>query len=297
MTAKLRESASLAAKGAKRRIRLISEGPGSSGLYEAAVLQRDGAIAFPQGTHIYLDHLTEDEDDARGGSHSIKDLVGVTLNDASFSEGALIADANFFSNFAPLLEEMREYIDLSIEASGSVKEGVVESLHPSPLNAISIVPRGGRDGKILELIESYRESGNISGVENLLESTQEHRKDKGMTPEDIEKVAEAVAKAIASQFDDLKEALKPATAPEPNQETEAPTAADVAEALVVANLPRAARDRVYEALKVDGAVLADVIEAEKNYITEIKESVASTDDDTFVRESTDKKFDRRVGSW
>jgi hypothetical protein len=199
MTAKLRESSTLGTKGAKRQIRLISEGQGSSGLYSGAMLERDGAIAFPEGTHIYLDHLTEDEDYARSGSHSIKDLVGVTLTPAAFSEGALTADANFFSNFAPLIEEMREYIDLSIEAAGSVKEGIVESLHPSPMNAISIVPRGGRDGKILDLIESYRESGKIDIVKPDADTVREDaRKDKGMTPEEIKALQEGLVTAVVA---------------------------------------------------------------------------------------------------
>src|SRR5690554_7670050 len=45
------------------RIKLI-EGDvhGSSGYYPASVLERDGATAFPAGTHIYLDHPTWEED-------------------------------------------------------------------------------------------------------------------------------------------------------------------------------------------------------------------------------------------
>lgn len=302
MTAKLHESSTLSATGTKRRIRLISEGQGSSGLYSGAMLERDGALAFPAGTHIYLDHLTEDEDDARSGSHSIKDLVGATLADATFEEGALNTDAVFFSNWAPLIEEMREYIDLSIEAAGSVREGVVESLHPSPMNAVSIVPRGGRDGKILELIESYRESGKIDNVKPDADKVREDaRKDKGMTPEEIaafkQAVVEAVATAVAAGLVEIKESLAPVKPEE--DKTEAPSAAEVAEALVVSGLPTEARTRVYETLKTNPDYAA-AIEAEKTYVDSIKESlkVEDKDDDSFVRESakTDKNT-YRVGGW
>lgn len=298
MTAKLHESSTLGAKGAQRRIRLISEGQGSSGLYSGAMLERDGATAFPKGTHIYLDHLTEDEDDARGGSHSIRDLVGATLEDAVFEAGALNTDAIFFSNWAALVEEMAPYVDLSIEAAGSVREGIVESLHPSPMNAVSIVPRGGRDGKILELIESYRESGKIDIVKPDADTVREDaRKDKGMTPEEIAGLVEAVKAAIAAGFTEIKESLVTVKPAEEN--TEEPSAAEVAEALVVSGLPAEARTRVYETLRTNPDYAA-AIEAEKAYVDSIKESLKATDkgdDDSVVRESVSKDFDPRVGAW
>lgn len=302
MTAKLRENSTLGAKGAKRRIRLISEGQGSSGLYSGAMLERDGATAFPKGTHIYLDHLTEDEDDARGGSHSIRDLVGATLEDAVYEAGALNTDAIFFSNWAALVEEMSEFVDLSIEAAGSVREGIVESLHPSPMNAVSIVPRGGRDGKILELIESYRESGKIDNVKPDADKVREDaRKDKGMTPEEIKALTEglvaAVATAVATGLTEIKESLAPVKPEE--DKTEAPSAAEVAEALVVSGLPAEARTRVYETLKTNPDYAA-AIEAEKTYVDSIKESLKVEDntDDSFVQESDKKSTPNyRVGGW
>lgn len=304
MTAKLRESSSLDTKGAKRRIRLISEGQGSSGLYSGAMLERDGAAAFPIGTHIYLDHLTEDEDDARGGSHSVKDLVGVTLSDAMFEGGALNADANFFSNWSALIEEMAPYVDLSIEAAGSVREGIVESLHPSPLNAVSIVPRGGRDGKILELIESYRESGKIDNVKPDADTVREDaRKDKGMTPEEkaelIEAVKTAVGAAVVAGFAEIKESLA-TVEPAVVVEADAVDAVEVAEALVEAfPTSKASRTRVAEAVKA-GTEIADAIEAEKALVESVKadfEKNDKGDDDSVVRESVSKDFDPRVGAW
>lgn len=301
MTANLRESSTLV-KGAKRRIRLISEGQGSSGLYSGLMLERDGAAAFPIGTHIYLDHLTMTEDEERGGSHSVKDLVGVTLTEAVFEDGALNADAEFFSHWAPLIEEMREYIDLSIEAAGSVKDGVVESLHPSPMNAVSIVPRGGRDGKILDLIESYRESGKIDNVKPDADKVREDaRKDKGMTPEEIkalqEGLVEAVTAALTAGLTEIKESLAPVVPDD--KDTEAVDAVEVAEALVEA-FPesKTSRTRVAEAVKA-GTDLKDAVEAEKTLVESIKAELGNKDDkdDSFVRESKVDNTDYSVGAW
>lgn len=298
MTAKLRESTTLDTGGAKRRIRLISEGQGSSGLYEAAVLQRDGAAAWPKGTHIFLDHLTESEDEQRQGSHSIKDLVGVTQTPAEFENGALFAEAVFFSNFAPLIEEMRPYIDLSIEAGGTIHEGVIESIHPSPLNAISIVPRGGRDGKILELVESFKESGSIGNVNPDAPKVREDaRKDKGMTPEEKTELIEAVKAAITAGFTEIKESLVPA---KPVVEDAEADVAAVTEAIVVA-FPNSeqSRKRVYEALKTNPDV-AVAIEAEKTLVESVKADLEKTDedaDDTTFREGAKKNDYDYTGGW
>jgi hypothetical protein len=242
--------------------------------------------------------LTEDEDEARQGSHSIKDLVGVTLSDALFEGGALNADANFFSNFAPLIEEMREYIDLSIEAAGIVKEGIVESLHPSPMNAVSIVPRGGRDGKILDLIESYRESGKIDNVKPDADKVREDaRKDKGMTPEELNQIAEKLAEALAPSFASLKEALAPAVIEV--VETEGADALEVAEALVEA-FPnsKASRTRVAEAVK-NGATVADAITAEKALVESVKADLpeVDNDDDGVIKTRESVKKDYSKGGW
>src|SRR4026207_642286 len=46
-------------------IKLIAPGLGTSGLYTADVLQRDGARAFPRGTKMYWDHDTPAEEATR----------------------------------------------------------------------------------------------------------------------------------------------------------------------------------------------------------------------------------------
>jgi hypothetical protein len=301
MSNRLKESATLTGSGSKRRIRLLSEGQGSSGFYSAALLERDGATAFPAGTQIFFDHLTESEEEQRGGSHSIKDLVGVTLNDATFDAetNALLAEAKFFPSHANFIEDAADFISLSIEASGKRSdEGIIESLLPNPYNAIAVVPRGGRDGKILELVESYREheSGKISESSNS-DNAKEH---KPMDENEISALAEKLAEALAPAFTALTEALTPPApvTPVEDEKTE-PTAAEVAEAVVVAfPTSEASRKRVYEALKTDPDV-AKAIEDEKALVASISESLKETfEADGFtVRESKNTSDFRRTQGW
>jgi len=299
MTIRLSESksASLSIAGTQARIRLISEGVGSSGLYPGDVLERDGAAAFPAGTQIFMDHIMESDTWERKGQHSIKDLVGVTLTDALYDplEKALNADAKFFEQSAAFIAEAMEYIGLSVEASGTITEGIVEAISPSPLNAIAIVPRAGRDGKITALIESYREThGKI--ITEGASAPVESGKDKGMTPEDIQKIAEALAAAVAPMFATLTESLKPAPVVDPAGDATADVAT-VAEALVASALPESARKRVYEAMKTPNADVALVIEAEKAYVAEIMEGAKSEDGGVLREAAKTDPNTFKIGAW
>lgn len=294
--AKLKESSSLSAGSGKWHIQLLSEGVGSSGTYAGEMLERDGSLAFPAGTHIYLDHLGESEEYERSGNHSIKDLVGVTLSEAKWDaeSKSLRSEAKWFNGYHTFIEEAKEYIGLSIEAAGEIKDGVVESLHFSPSNAIAVVPRGGRDGKVLSLIESWREtSGNIVTNEN-----DQGKRAVPVTPEDIEKVAEAFAAKIAPAITALTEALKPASADDEVAVDEADKVdgAEVVEAAVEAGLSKTARARVVEAVK-NGAKPADAIEAEKALREEILKEADVAPVVGRVQESTSDTGNYTISGW
>jgi hypothetical protein len=163
------------------------------------------------------------------------------------------------------------------------------------------VPHGGRDGKILDLIESYRESGKIDIVKPDADKVREDaRKDKGMTPEEIkalqEALAEAVSTAVTNGFTKIQEALAPAVI-EPVED--APTAVEVAEALVEAfPTSKASRTRVAEAVK-NGVEIAKAIEAEKTLVESVKADLPDDDkDDSVLRESAAKSGkDYTFGGW
>jgi hypothetical protein len=262
------------------RIRFLSAGQGSSGFYPAEMIEQYGPTAFPVGTQLFWDHLTESEEWERRGQHSIKDLVGVTTSEAVYNpeNQSLEADVKFFGNAAPFVRDAYEYFDLSIEAMSYVNdEGVVEALIPSSFNAVSLVPKGGRDGKIIALAESFREKhGNIV-------SSREHAtddgKETGVEPKDIEAIAKAVAEALTPSLNAITEALKPAEDPAPEVET--PAAHEVAEALIEAGLTKTARARVFKAVE-GGADVKEAIEAEKALREEILNESQKQDEEPGV---------------
>lgn len=291
---KLQEKAALSAHSGKWLVQLLSEGQGSSANYPGEVLQRDGAAAWPAGTHIYMDHLTESAEHESGGVHSIKDLVGVTLTEAMWDEDSksLRAETKWFNDYGKFIEEAKDYIGLSIEASAVVNEGVLESLTPSPLNAVAVVPRAGRDGKVLNLIESFREtSGNIVPNEH-----DEGKRVVPVTPEDIKSVAEAVAAALEPTLTKITEALKPAE-PAGDDEPDAVDRAEVVEKAVEAGLGKTARERVLAAVD-GGKTVEEAISAEQALRDEIiKESASAATFVGRVQESGSDSDDYRTKGW
>lgn len=254
--------------GGRWRARLISEGQGSSGVYPAHLLRERGPKIWPEGTHVYFDHLSSE--DPHNGSHSVKDLVGVIEGTPEFDEGdnGLYGNIKFFSQHQKMMEEIAPYVGLSIEASGELDDdGNVISLFESPLNAVAVVPRAGRDGKLVSMIESFRESSDrIDDEPNPIER-------EPMNEQEIKALAEALAEAIKPEFAALTEALTP-KAPEV-EETETDFAA-VVEAAVEADLSKTSRTRVVEAVKA-GKPVDEAINAEKALRDEIlKESAVET---------------------
>lgn len=262
----------------KGKALLISEGVGSSGTYSAELLQRDGASAFPAGTHIFANHLGNEEAWERNGSRDIRDIIGVTTEAASWDETdrGLTSGIEIFPHARDFVESVWEHVGLSVEASGVVSEdGVVEALVYSPLNAVALVPVAGRGGKVQGLFESFRESyGSITNDEPT------KKEEPGMTPEEITSVAEALAEALKPSLTAIHEALTPAEPIVKDEEGE--DASVIAEALVASELPTSARTKVYEAVKT-GVPVADAIATEKTYITEL-----------LAESKTDGEFNGRV---
>ena len=275
---KLKEQATLSdVTGGKVRIRLINEGQGSSGFYAGEMLETYGPAAFPKGTFLYFNHENPE-------SRDIRDAFGATLEDAVFEDEnkGLWAEAEIFSSHQTFIKEIAKYAALSIEATGERDENEnITELTPNPFNAVALVSRGGRDGKIAEILESA-EYANVVNNET-------QRKDAGMTPEDIQKIVEALSAALAGEFAKITEALKPAE-PEPVNE-DAIDPADVAEALISAELPKSARKRVFKAME-SGVSLEEAIKDEAEYITELRGSV---EQNRVVAGTSD--FDFSVTGW
>lgn len=277
------------------RARLISEGQGSSGFYPRETLKTFGPKAWPKGTHIFFNHLTESEDWERRGSHDIKDLIGVVDSDPEFNEedGGLYADIKIFEKDAEFVEQVAPYVGLSIEAGGEIIEGRVVALEESPMNAVTLVPRAGRDGKLTQMIESHRTSGRMTLVEDAQaseESDAELPERNPMTEEEKAALVEAVATAVSAA---VVEALKP-TEPE-GEETDAVDEAAVVESALAAGLGASARKRVVEAVRA-GTKPEDAIASEKAIRDEVlAEAQAKAEGGVTVKEGATSTF--RPKTW
>lgn len=173
-TTRLTEAAVTKAKETGRLpVQLVSPGWGSSGYYSAEVLE--AAVAdglFPAGMHMYADHPTAQEAEARP-VRSIKDLVSVTTEpsriatDSDVAEwgaepGAVVTEADVLPAWRDLIEHFSSAIGLSIRGDGELVEGdvdgrkgrIVESL--VHVQSTDWVTRAGRGGKVLSLVESAR---------------------------------------------------------------------------------------------------------------------------------------------
>lgn len=148
--------------GRRMRIKLIDTGWGSSGYYTPKVLQEAAANGvFPAGTHMYLDHPTVTERMDRP-ERSVRDLAAVSTTPATYSDGALYAEAQVFGPFQQLLAEQRDAIGVSIRAAGTAEQGEAEGrtgpIIKSLTEGISVdfVTKAGRGGQIVEVLEAAR---------------------------------------------------------------------------------------------------------------------------------------------
>lgn len=189
-------SVATAQGGGKYRIKVIEWGKGSSAFYPRAVLERDGAKAFPAGTKIFANHPTETESVDRP-ERDVTKIVGKTLTDAVYEDGSLYADVYFSENFANHISEFNDVLGMSIYASGKSEVKtlddytgpVLTEFYEDPFNSIDVVTVPGAGGAILErLTESYKRAVT---VEEPTVALTEGEIEKGKIVD--EKVLEAIA--------------------------------------------------------------------------------------------------------
>lgn len=272
MTTLFSESAVAPVKaGNNWRAVLITPGKGSSGIYTESMLKEHGPVAFPKGTHSYVDHPT-----AEGEVRSPKNLMGVLAEDAHYEEGVgLVAELQIMPHWKDFVEAVAPHTGLSIYAMGEGNlndngEVVVESLVPNIQNSVDLVSYAGRPGSGLaeKLYESalaaqMSDNGPTATVETV--SPME----EGIPNMDEIK---AMLEEMNAKFASLVETL---TAPEETVEEEveavdpAAVAEAVAEAMIAADLPDVSRKAVYESLR-NGVELADAIESQKALVESVK---------------------------
>lgn len=138
------------------RARIIEAGQGSSAFYPEKVLE-DYASVFRAGTHVYFNHpgLSEETDRPE---RDVRDLAGKLVSEAGYEDGALYADIEFYSWAAPVVDEMKDDVGLSIRAYGTA---VTESGRTTPtltsftaVESVDVVTKAGAGGRLVEMLES-----------------------------------------------------------------------------------------------------------------------------------------------
>lgn len=244
----------------KFSITILKSGQGSSGYYPADVMERDGAKTFPKGTHVYLDHPTEDDKYNRP-ARSVRDLAGTLTEDAQYDKGSqsLIGTMQIVPQYAALVESLAPYVGMSIRALAYAENAEVGGVMVSMVKefvkgeSVDIVTRAGAGGKIISMIESARNS--VVPTPPAPVGTPKERNTMELTKEDL---VAALAESNKLMLAGLTEALKPA-----------PVAGDpldavlgLANALSTSGLNEAAQKLVIESVR-HGAKPLEAIEAHK----------------------------------
>lgn len=251
---------------------LITPGKGSSAVYTEEVLRRDGADAFPAGTHSYVNHLQE------GEVRSPEKLWGVLSEDAYYEDGVgLVAKIKVMPHWADFVEAVAPHTGLSIFVEGLASKDdngdlLVESFLANPTNTVDMVSWPGRKGsglasKLYESAVRASESDNGDTDGDTVSITEEGNSDMELKElsDQIAEMPNLIAAAVA-------EALAPAVEPDEKEEVSVEA---VAEALVAADLPEVSRKAVYESLR-NGGDLAVAIEAQKAFVAQVKEHLAES---------------------
>lgn len=143
----------------RREVTIITEGWGSSGYYSRDLLERDGPAIFPVGTQMFLDHPGRAEESDRP-ERSVKDLAARLASTPRMVGNALVAEADIYEHWRPVVDALAEDIGLSIRAAGETELGEADgrkgTIVTSLTEGISVdfVTNAGRGGKVGQLIES-----------------------------------------------------------------------------------------------------------------------------------------------
>jgi hypothetical protein len=249
---------------------LITPGKGSSATYSEDVLRRDGATAFPAGTHSYINHLQE------GEVRSPEKLIGVLAEDAYYEDGVgLVAKLKVMPHWVDFVEAVGPHTGLSIWAEGTgsrTAEGdmLVEELLANPMNTIDMVSWPGREGSGLAE-KLYESAVRASGSDNsVTDGDTEIIPEEGNSDMELKELSDQIAEMPNLIAAAVAEALAPAEEPEVKEEVSVEA---VAEAMVAAELPEVSRKAVYESLR-NGVELTEAIEAQKSFVASVKESLA-----------------------
>jgi hypothetical protein len=291
----LNEKASFASKpkkGKRWKVKVIEAGWGSSGYYGADMLAEYGPKVFKAGTKVYMNHPSLSEESDRP-ERDVHELAGKLVTDASFNDDGLFAEVEFYSHYAPIIQEMAADVGLSIRAFGDAQVGeadgregpIIESLVESPLTSVDVVTVAGAGGKFISLLESYKNKDDVTTVvaESLMEGNE-----MSITKEEFEAAIADLKATFVEALSPLRESVSvliESAAAEPEESVTEPAedsapeldAVDIAEKFNESGLPKVALKRIAESLKsaVNSKTIDELIEDEQSYAASLREAVSA----------------------
>ena len=256
------------------RAKLISaDVQGSTGFYPAAVLERDGATAFPAGTHIYFDHPGESESWDRP-ERSVRDLAGALIENAQYVQNdpegpGLYARVQFFPDFREQIAGMAEImpVEMSIRAAGMMEETDTGNVVTAILQGVSvdIVTHAGAGGRLVEMTENAKQPTTIVPVVTSGGLTES---DRSLIQQTNTGLSELSTK-FGAFLDKMEEAA--ARREQAAKDAATLTVGQITAKLTESGLPAASQKRLAEAY-VSGQDFDAAIQAEKDYVKSITES-------------------------
>lgn len=263
---------------------------GSSAYYPKEALEK-GKSLFKKGTRIYLNHPTAEAKWSQPERRA-EDIIGFLSEDATFDGKDLFANAEFFEEHQSFIKSRAEagVIAMSIRAEGTMTESSkgLELQEFTAVHSVDVVTVGGAGGGFEKLLESARNENN-SEAEALAEAQKEETelelpKEFLEALEGLTKGVEALNESLATEKADREaKALAEAAALEEAEKPKAPSAAEIASALVEAKLSDKARARVLTAVE-GGAELAEAIKVEKDIAAEYLAEAGKSGGAGFIEE-------------
>lgn len=230
------ESGSAKGRGKVWEAKLIAADTwGASAYYSSEVLARDASTAFPAGTKMFENHLTESETWERPVG-DVSKLVGKLITPGEFRsdhpEGpGVYADVEFYDSYVDRVNEIGEDVGLSVDGAADYVEGEIAGrfgriVTGIPyIKSVDVVVAAGAGGKLISIRES---AGPMAGIPINKEGDQSVT---ALTKEDFET---GIASALEGFATKIQESLAPlANLAAPAEPVVVNVATDAAEAGVV----------------------------------------------------------------
>jgi hypothetical protein len=261
--------------GKSWKIKIIEgDRQGSSAYYPKEALEK-GAHLFKAGTRIYLNHPSSEAKWSQPERRA-EDIIGVLSEDATFDGKDLFGNAEFFEEHQAFIKSRAEkgVIAMSIRAEGQMVETArgLELQEFTTVHSVDVVTVGGAGGGFEKLLESARNENN-SQAAKLAEAQKEETELE--LPKEFLNALEGLTSGVNALNESLAaekkaredKAVEEAAALEEAGKVKAPTATEIAGALLEAKLSDKAGARVLAAVEA-GTDLTEAVKAEKDIAAE-----------------------------